>query len=567
MWRKLGLISVQFLTLLSVYLRVCDITINLRLLPNHTFVEPLKELKLNQLRHILDTRGISYINAVEKSDLTELVRASGNVSQQEITNFNNNNNNNLYIETQIFTDSNDFYYNWFNNSNNDNSVLVVSVIPSSGEPINLQLWRQLVATLSQFGIKTGIFDCSHEPSVCKSRKWISPKLVLISPGVQLYKSANRKLYHITQEEMSKMVESPSNVQKTILNWLSAELAVHVQVLRTEYNLNYNWLQQQRKICKLLFITTLKTGTPLILSSLAVKFRRRIEFAMFRVNNNNDITKKSGSLSIPSYMIIKPNDKRYYYNYGQNYGEFISYESMDSFLTTFTLELNDLFNNSFFLLNIAIGLQLFVLTNSSFNISNHFYNWIRSLLVHNIVLLLIIWPIITFISSKYISYHFNEIYQMLVTTQVAAVIRYDYQHYYSVKALIITFITFAVILTANSFKQYPKVFSRFKKILLLKMRLIKPEKNMCTVCFDDTIEGHEQNIILQECEHHFHKKCIVNWFTKSSSMSCPNCRTGIDVNRYLTEAEIRERNRIIENSIIDALIQFIAMRQNLNINNT
>jgi E3 ubiquitin-protein ligase RNF103 len=515
----------------------------------------------------LDTRGISYINAVEKSDLTELVRASGNVSQQEITNFNNNNNNNLYIETQIFTDSNDFYYNWFNNSNNDNSVLVVSVIPSSGEPINLQLWRQLVATLSQFGIKTGIFDCSHEPSVCKSRKWISPKLVLISPGVQLYKSANRKLYHITQEEMSKMVESPSNVQKTILNWLSAELAVHVQVLRTEYNLNYNWLQQQRKICKLLFITTLKTGTPLILSSLAVKFRRRIEFAMFRVNNNNDITKKSGSLSIPSYMIIKPNDKRYYYNYGQNYGEFISYESMDSFLTTFTLELNDLFNNSFFLLNIAIGLQLFVLTNSSFNISNHFYNWIRSLLVHNIVLLLIIWPIITFISSKYISYHFNEIYQMLVTTQVAAVIRYDYQHYYSVKALIITFITFAVILTANSFKQYPKVFSRFKKILLLKMRLIKPEKNMCTVCFDDTIEGHEQNIILQECEHHFHKKCIVNWFTKSSSMSCPNCRTGIDVNRYLTEAEIRERNRIIENSIIDALIQFIAMRQNLNINNT
>jgi len=153
--------------------------------------------------------------------------------------------------------------------------------------------------------------------------------------------------------------------------------------------------------------------------------------------------------------------------------------------------------------------------------------------------------------------------MMVTTQVAAVIRYDYQHYYSAKALIITFIIFAVILTANSFKQYPKILARLKKILLLKMKLLKPEINMCTVCFDDTIEGQTQNVVLQECEHHFHKVCIVNWFTKSSSMSCPNCRTRIDVNRYLTDADIRERNRKIENSIIDSLIQFIAMRQNLN----
>jgi hypothetical protein len=144
---------------------------------------------------------------------------------------------------------------------------------------------------------------------------------------------------------------------------------------------------------------------------------------------------------------------------------------------------------------------------------------------------------------------------MVTTQVAAVIRYDYQHYYSVKALIITFITFAVI-----FKQYQKILARLKKVLLL---LLKPEINMCTVCFDDTIEGQTQNVVLQECEHHFHKVCIVNWFTKSSSMSCPNCRTRIDVNRYLTDADIRERNRTIENSIIDSLIQFTAMRQNLN----
>jgi hypothetical protein len=562
---KLVLISVQFLTLLSVYLRVCDIAINLRLLPNHTFVEPLKELKLNQLRHILDTRGISYIKAVEKSDLIELIRASGNVSQQEITNFNNNkNNNNLYIETQVFTDSNDFYYNWFNNSSDDDkSVLVVSVIPSSGEPIHLQLWRQLVTTLSQLGIKTGVFNCSHEPSVCKSRKWISPKLVLISRGIEPnYKSSFIKLYHISKDEMTKMVESPLNVHQKILSWLSAELAVHVPVLHTEYNLNYYLLQQQQKTSKLIFITTLKTGPPLVLSSLAVKFRRRIEFAMFRVDNNY-ITKKLGSLAIPSYLITKPGDKRYYYNYGQNYGEFISYDSMNSFLTTFTLDLNDLFNNSFYLLNIAIGLQLFILTNSSFNIANHIFNCIPRLLVCNSILLLIIWPLILIINTMFKSNYCYQIYQMMATTQVAAVIRYDYQHYYSVKALITTFITFSVILTANSFKRYPKIFAGLKKILLLKMKLLEPEINMCTVCFDDTIEGQTQNIVLQECEHHFHKVCIVNWFTRSSSMSCPNCRTRIDVNRYLTDAEIKERNRLIENSIIDSLIQLFAMTQNLN----
>ena len=43
---------------------------------------------------------------------------------------------------------------------------------------------------------------------------------------------------------------------------------------------------------------------------------------------------------------------------------------------------------------------------------------------------------------------------------------------------------------------------------------------CTICLND-FDDDEQCHTLDECNHKFHTKCIINWFRTAST--CPNCR--------------------------------------------
>lgn len=56
----------------------------------------------------------------------------------------------------------------------------------------------------------------------------------------------------------------------------------------------------------------------------------------------------------------------------------------------------------------------------------------------------------------------------------------------------------------------------------KLKCIKTKKTdeSCTIC----IENYKkyQNLVVLDCEHYFHKRCIKGWLTKESS-KCPICR--------------------------------------------
>ena len=44
--------------------------------------------------------------------------------------------------------------------------------------------------------------------------------------------------------------------------------------------------------------------------------------------------------------------------------------------------------------------------------------------------------------------------------------------------------------------------------------------VCPICLDN-IESEKDKYIIGHCNHSFHRKCIIQWFSKSNT--CPSCR--------------------------------------------
>jgi len=50
------------------------------------------------------------------------------------------------------------------------------------------------------------------------------------------------------------------------------------------------------------------------------------------------------------------------------------------------------------------------------------------------------------------------------------------------------------------------------------------KNNCSICLD---EFTDEQILMTNCEHVYHYKCIKDWKTKSNKFTCPLCRDNIN----------------------------------------
>ena len=67
--------------------------------------------------------------------------------------------------------------------------------------------------------------------------------------------------------------------------------------------------------------------------------------------------------------------------------------------------------------------------------------------------------------------------------------------------------------------------------------------VCPICLDN-IESEKDKYIIGHCNHSFHRKCIIQWFSKSNT--CPSCR-GIVHNIFYvkTKKMFRTKKNIIE----------------------
>ena len=63
---------------------------------------------------------------------------------------------------------------------------------------------------------------------------------------------------------------------------------------------------------------------------------------------------------------------------------------------------------------------------------------------------------------------------------------------------------------------------------------------CSICLNEFGED-EQYHTLDECNHKFHTKCIINWFRTAST--CPNCRDNtVDEINHIPAFTLRERGK-------------------------
>jgi len=84
-----------------------------------------------------------------------------------------------------------------------------------------------------------------------------------------------------------------------------------------------------------------------------------------------------------------------------------------------------------------------------------------------------------------------------------------------------------------------------------------EGHQCSVCLDDLTSC--DGVKMRSCGHHFHETCLATWFSQSSRLVCPMCRS--DMNSLIPESEmlqheIKEEPRIsvlqvnIEEGVLD-----------------
>ena len=67
--------------------------------------------------------------------------------------------------------------------------------------------------------------------------------------------------------------------------------------------------------------------------------------------------------------------------------------------------------------------------------------------------------------------------------------------------------------------------------------------VCAICLDN-IESDEDTYVIRNCNHCFHRKCIIQWFAKSNT--CPCCRSIVHNIFYIkTKKMFRTKKNILE----------------------
>ena len=70
----------------------------------------------------------------------------------------------------------------------------------------------------------------------------------------------------------------------------------------------------------------------------------------------------------------------------------------------------------------------------------------------------------------------------------------------------------------SFKKFNDYFK------IYKLKSFKSENDLledCSICLNNLSKN--QKIIKLNCNHLYHKECIINWFKKDNENTCPLCR--------------------------------------------
>ncbi|XP_013886447.1 E3 ubiquitin-protein ligase RNF103 isoform X2 [Austrofundulus limnaeus] len=286
-------------------------------------------------------------------------------------------------------------------------------------------WEKMVQKVSQFGIRTGTFNCSSDNRSCIKRGWQRSTLIMSAPQTSASKG----------KVMLKEYTSGYTEIEQIFGWMTSHVSNRIKTLRHSEQLIEEWHSKPAHSMRMFLFAHL-SQPPAFFSSLSVKFTGRIEFIFVDVRrwDNHSSLSNIGVTQTPAYILKMPEG---IYRYGNSTGEFLSLAAMDTFLRSVQPEVNDLFVLSLVLINLLAWMDLFITQGATVK---RFVVLIRTLGTYNSILLVSWLPVLALLQLPYLNtlYGFSlKLLRYADTTTLASLIRADWTFYSSHPALFLS----------------------------------------------------------------------------------------------------------------------------------
>uniref|UniRef100_A0A667XKS0 Ring finger protein 103 n=1 Tax=Myripristis murdjan TaxID=586833 RepID=A0A667XKS0_9TELE len=399
-------------------------------------VDPVT-LSYKKLKTILECRGLAYTGLAEKKDVSQLVSESRycllfDSSVGELT------HGELYSAikprgeradrrrhpAQLPSVERVHFYELVEDTKD--GIWLVQVIARDREALlSHSNWGKMVQKVSQFGIRTGTFNCSNDYRLCVKRGWQRSTLIMSVPQTSASKG----------KVMLKEYDGHRIEIEHIFRWMTSHVAQRIKTLRHSNQLVEEWCSDHAHPVKMYLFACL-SQPPAFFSSLSVKFTGRIEFIFVDVRHWSNHTSLSeiGVSHNPAYILKTPEG---IYHYGNSNGEFLSLAAMDTFLRSVQPEVNDLFVLSLVLVNLLSWMDLFITQGATVK---RFVVLIRTLGTYNSLLLVSWLPVLALLQLPYLESLYGYSLKLLRyadTTSLASLVRADWTFYSSHPALFLS----------------------------------------------------------------------------------------------------------------------------------
>lgn len=388
-------------------------------------VDPVT-LSYKKLKTILECRGLGYSGLFEKRDVSELVEKSGELTQGELYSAIKKEKEQREggdASTTHFSGEMHFYELV---EDTKDGIWLIQVIAQDREALLSQSsWGRMVQKVSQFGIRTGTFNCSSDYRSCIKRGWQRSTLIMSVPQTSASKG----------KVMLKEYNGRGTETEHIFRWMTSHVAHRVKTLRDSKKLREEWHSNPFQPVKMFLFAHL-AQPPAFFSSLSVKFTGRIEFIFVDVRHwdNHSSLSAIGVKQTPAYILKMPEG---IYRYGNSTGEFLSLAAMDTFLRSVQPEVNDLFVLSLVLINLLAWMDLFITQGATVK---RFVVLIRTLGTYNSILLVSWLPVLALLQLPYLESLYGYSLKLLRyadTTTLASLVRADWTFYSSHPALFLS----------------------------------------------------------------------------------------------------------------------------------
>uniref|UniRef100_A0A3Q2CPV1 Ring finger protein 103 n=2 Tax=Cyprinodon variegatus TaxID=28743 RepID=A0A3Q2CPV1_CYPVA len=314
-------------------------------------------------------------------------------------------------------------------------IWLVQVIARDQEAVLSQSsWGIMVQKLSQFGIRTGTFNCSNDYRSCIKRHWQHSTLIMSAPQTSASKG----------KVMLKEYSGQNIETEHIFRWMTSHLSRRIKTVRRSAQLRKEWRSDPAHPIKMFLFSHL-AQPPAFFSSLSVKFTGRIEFIFVDVRHwdNQSFLLDIGVTRSPAYILKMPEG---IYHYGNSTGEFLSLAAMDTFLRSVQPEVNDLFVLSLVLINLLAWMDLFITQGATVK---RFVVLIRTLGTYNSVVLVSWLPVLALFQLPYLDtlYGYSlKLIRYADTTTFASLVRADWTFFSSHPALFLsTYLTYGLLI--------------------------------------------------------------------------------------------------------------------------